>query len=250
MNRNKAILTAAIVAGLSFGVFAQEPEVKANLSPSERMAERIAKAGGEVIKKGTFLGKVSVVNEQTRLSTADCEAVVKIIADATQCNIVVDDGKDAAVKLTIIDDPNAPTLLLATEDHWGKMNVAKLVDDLPGASAKAKFFAPRGRKMLLKGLSILLGGGASQFPGNVMNTTTVRQLDMVPESLPIDMIDIYKEYLKPLGVTPAEKVTYRKACKEGWAPAPTNEVQKAIWDKFHEVPTQGIEIKFDPKKGK
>lgn len=250
MNKNKIVLTVALVAGLIGGSFAQEATEKAPLSPSERAAERIAKAGGEIIKKGTFLGKVSIVNEQSKLSTADCEAVAKLIAEATQLNIVVDDGKDAAVKLTIIDDPTAPTLLLATEDHWGKMNVAKLVDDLPGANAKAKFFAPRGRKMLLKGLSILLGGGASQFPGNVMNTTTIRQLDMVQESLPIDMTDVYKEYLKPLGVTPAEKVTYRKACKEGWAPAPTNEVQQAIWDKYHEIPTQGIEIKFDSKKGK
>lgn len=250
MNRSKLVLAAAIVAGFVIGAVAQEVAPSAPVSPADRMAERIAKAGGELIKKGTFLGKVSVINAQSKLSTADCEAVVKMVAEATQCNIVVDDGTDAAVKLTIIDDPNAPTLLLATEDHWGKMNVAKLVDDLPGETAKAKFFAPRGRKMLLKGLSLMLGGGASQFPGNVMNTTTIRQLDMVQESLPIDMIDVYKEYLKPLGVTPAEKTTYRKACKEGWAPAPTNEVQKAIWDKFHEVPTHGIEIKFDPKKGK
>lgn len=247
MNRTKLAFAIALIVGGVATSFTQEVAETAAESASDRMAARIAKAGGEIIKKGTFLGKVSVVNQQSRLSTADCEAVTKMIAEATQCNVVVDDGKGAAITLTIIDDPTAPILLLATEDHWGKMNVAKLVDDLPGERAKAKFFAPRGRKMLLKGLSLLMGGGASQFPGNVMNTTTVRQLDMVQESLPIDMIDIYKDYLKPLGVTPAEKTTYRKACREGWAPAPTNDVQKAIWNQVHESPSEPIKIKFEKK---
>jgi hypothetical protein len=33
-----------------------------------------------------------------------------------------------------------------------------------------------------------------------------------------------------MGIKPARMTTYRKACEEGWAPMPTNSVQKAIWD--------------------
>jgi hypothetical protein len=54
--------------------------------------------------------------------------------------------------------------------------------------------------------------------------------------------------MKPLGVLPAQRATYLKACEEGWAPAPTNDVQKAIWDKVHAMPTEPIKIKPETKK--
>ena len=232
--RPLAALVAIAVCGAAFAATNQ--------------VDRIARAGGLVLRPGAFAGKVSIVNQQARLPQSDCEAIAKAVSEATQCNVVVDGGEGAAVKLYVIDDPSAPTVLLATEDHWGKMNVAKLVDDLPGENAKRKFFVPRGRKMLLKSLSILLGGGASQFPGNSMNTTTLKQLDLAGEGIPVDMIDNYVKYLKPLGVTPAETTTYRKACREGWAPQPTNDVQRAIWDKIHAMPTAPMKIKPETKK--
>ena len=50
--------------------------------------------------------------------------------------------------------------------------------------------------------------------------------------------------MEPLGVRPAIYDTYDRACQEGWAPAPTNDVQKAIWDEVHEMPTEPIKIKY------
>ena len=64
------------------------------------------------------------------------------------------------------------------------------------------------------------------------------------------MVDNYIAYLRAIGVKPAEKTTYRKACHEGWAPPPTNEVQKAIWEQIHSSPDKPIKIEFDPKKDK
>ena len=212
--------------------------------------ERIARAGGEIIKQGTFTGKVSIVNQQSRLPAVDCEAVAKMLADQTQCNIVCDTGDNANMKLYLIDEPNEPVVLLAPEDHWGKLNMARIVDDLPGEKAKEKFFASRARKMILKSMSLLMGGGASQFPGNVMNAATMRDLDHAEENVPIDMVDFYVAYLKALGVKPAEMTTYRKACREGWAPAPTNDVQRAIWDEVRALPSKPLTIQFDPRRGK
>ena len=210
--------------------------------------DRIAKAGGELIRQGTFTGKVSVVNQQSRLPSSDCEAIARMLADLTQCNITVDTGNSAMIELYLIDDPKAPILLLAPEDHWGKLNMGRIVDDLPSDKAKAKFFVPRARKMILKALSLLMGGGSSQFPGNVMNAATMRDLDHAEENVPIDMIDFYVTYLKTLGIKPAEKTTYRKACKEGWAPAPPNEFQRAIWNKVHKIPDRPLTIEYDPQK--
>ena len=47
---------------------------------------------------------------------------------------------------------------------------------------------------------------------------------------------------------PVMMVTYGRAVREGWAPAPTNEYQKAIWDKIHAMPTEPIKIKPETKK--
>ena len=212
--------------------------------------DRIAKAGGEVVRPGTFTGKVAIISQQSKLPDADCAAVAQLLAEQTQCNIVAENDEKATIRLYLIDTPKEPVMLLAPEDHWGKLNIARMVDDLPGERAKEKFFAPRTRKMIIKALSILMGGGSSQFPGNIMNAATMRELDQCQESVPVDMVDNYIAYLKAVGVKPAEKTTYRKACREGWAPQPTNEYQKAIWEQIHAIPDTPITIEFDPKKDK
>ena len=37
--------------------------------------------------------------------------------------------------------------------------------------------------------------------------------------------------LPQMGIPQIRRVSYKNACEEGWAPAPTNEFQKAIWEK-------------------
>lgn len=43
---------------------------------------------------------------------------------------------------------------------------------------------------------------------------------------------------KEKGIAQVRRTTYRKACEEGWAPAPTNEFQKAIWEKVKAAKTE------------
>ena len=47
------------------------------------------------------------------------------------------------------------------------------------------------------------------------------------------------KHLKGIGVKPARRTTYKRACQEGWAPAPTNAYQKAIWE----------QVKADKERG-
>ena len=60
--------------------------------------------------------------------------------------------------------------------------------------------------------------------------------------------------LAKMGVRPYVKSNYKKACREGWAPAPTNEFKKVIYEKVKaeqsKEPTKGIKIEYDPKKGR
>ena len=59
---------------------------------------------------------------------------------------------------------------------------------------------------------------------------------------------------RALGIIPCRRLIYEDACREGWAPAPTNDYQKAIWESVKaeqsKDPEKAIKIKYDPKKGK
>ncbi len=81
--------------------------------------------------------------------------------------------------------------------------------------------------------------------------TSVKDLDsLVGSTLTVDVTMAMRANLEKLGLTQTKYTTYRKACMEGWAPQPTNEYQKAIWEQIHAIPDKPITIEFDPKKDK
>ena len=44
------------------------------------------------------------------------------------------------------------------------------------------------------------------------------------------------------GIEPIVDGTYKDACEAGWAPMPTNDVQRSIWQKVHEMPAEPLKI--------
>ena len=217
--------------------------------------------GGELVRPGTGVGSVAILNAQTNLPYGTLVSLAAFIEEktgiVTKPNNVKDGNptdllKDSGSDLAIIvrSDANAPTLLVAPEDRWCVINVKKLTDDLPAERAKQRFFIPRARKEIIKGFSLLCGGGYSQFPNNIMNAATVRELDSLNEQFPVDMIGNYSSYVKKIGLKPKDLVPYEYACQEGWAPQPTNDIQKAIWDKVHAPPEKPIKITYDKDKQK
>ncbi len=233
------------------------PRAKVDMSPEARYR----RTGGRLVKKGTFTGKIAFIDTQESVSFDVAQKTAKLFADTVEINVVAEKANKgspedlkrasgATVVVVLVDDETTPAMLLAPEDRWGVVNVAKLVDDLPSEKAKAKFRPTRAGKELVRAFSLLCGGGSSQFPGNMMNAPTLRQLDLTVDTIPMDMVGYYQEFLKPLGVTPREYTTYRRACREGWAPAPTNDVQKAVWEKVHQIPDKPMTIEFAPKSAK
>ena len=80
---------------------------------------------------------------------------------------------------------------------------------------------------------------------------SISDLDKYPdEAIPVDVLGRTLRYLPEAGCNLRTMVPYRTACREGWAPAPTNDIQKAIWNEVRQLPTKPIKIEFDPKKGK
>lgn len=227
------------------------------------------KLGGFVTKPGSKQGCIRFVNAQSKLSASEIEAVIKTIKTQMKHDIALCDGKAptalptaddiAAVKATlavfVVDSPTLPVQLVAPDDRWAIVNVAKLSEGIKDDAVGKRIFARRARGEIIRTFSLLCGGGTSMYPGNIFTATSVKSMDsLTGDAMVVDMVPRYENYLKNIGVMPAYTVTYSRACMEGWAPPPTNEFQKAVAErvraKLSKEPTKGMKIEYDPKTGR
>lgn len=157
------------------------------------------------------------------------------------------DGRCGAA-VVLFADPEAPRLLVAPEECWAAINVAKLAEDKPDTQKLAR----RMKQEFWRAACMTLGAYVSmQQPCLLTQIGSNEDLDKNVCVIPsIEVLPKTKASAKARGIVPGRRAVYRKACQEGWAPAPTNDVQKAIWNEYHELPTKPIAIEFDPKKGK
>jgi hypothetical protein len=156
------------------------------------------------------------------------------------------DDKSGAV-IVFVDDASSPmTILTAPEQGWASLNVAPLKSDSPDKER----FHKRVCKETWRTLVYMLGGGNNQMPACVMKPCVdVKDIDALKMEQPSP--DPFREMsltAKKLGLAQARLTSYRKACQEGWAPAPANDIQKAIWEEVHAMPTAPIKIKPETKK--
>ena len=266
------IFTAAVALSISgFSADKKDPYVPFDKLPPEVQKQRIAQAqenrlrrhGGDIVKPGSQKGTILFVNGQTSVPSAELQKMVDQLVAQSKLNVkIVDDrekvtpknaaARKAALKADIavfITECNeCDTILLnAPENGWAIVNAAVLFKD----AKNDVFKAARLRKESARAFYSVGGAMNSQYPGSAMRS--IRQpsdLDKILEEVPVDVLGRTLENLESLGVTQLQVTSYRRACEQGWAPAPTNEYQKAIWEKVHQKPTKGIEIKYDPKKGK
>lgn len=216
--------------------------------------------GGQVRKPGTAKGAVAFVNAQKRVPASVVkEAVAKVdekvhvickYAEVESVNAA--NPRDAFTKLdcklgvAVVDDPKLPTMLIAPEDGFGVVNIAALAADEPDAAK----LASRVRKEVMRAFA-LAGGCSFMCRGPIVMRETARpvELDDIPyEEYGIDALNQLSKFLPTVGVTPWHQTNYRKACREGWAHSPTNDVERKIWNNVHKLPTNPIKIEFDPKR--
>ena len=234
--------------------------------PVHQSRNYMKRMGGDVIQPGTMRGNFAIVNGNPAADKAvdavlrGIKAIYKIDTRAvkpsgvptvaTADKVLFESCANAAV--IVIDDPNAPSLVAAPESKWSTVNLAKLTADKPDEQ-KLEW---RLRKELWRAFAYTCGGGASDMSGCVMNPVfSLADLDaLATEMISPDGGSGIPNCFKKLGINPFRRCTYRDACREGWAPAPTNEFQKAIWERIKaeqsKAPTKGLKIEYDPKKGK
>jgi len=234
----------------------------AQLSPAERKeraqaAKRralIRLGGKKVLKPGTRKGAITFVNAQKAAKDEWMKTEIAYLVKETEFDIRLADGSFdlAAPKVVgemtifITDDAKLPKMLVAPEDRWAMVNLAPVKTD------KEAFFRNRTMKQMSRVFALLCGGTASNYGMSLCAPIlTLQDLDERNDAqIPFDVFARMNEFLKPYGITAGEKALYRVACQEGWAEKPTNDIEQAIWDQVHAIPSKPIKIEFDPKKDK
>lgn len=219
---------------------------------------KLRKKKGNPLSTGGFVelvntGKViQVANDRAACDARHFTASVTLAEQAFHYPFVTDGtsvtgplGSNVAARVVFVSKDNQPRLLCAPEEGWCEINVKALLADSPNDHVAKK----RIGKELVRALCFALGCGNSSVKPCIM--------DEVPN---LGKLDELVDYLSPeahgktivtarlRGCRPRTFTSYRKACEEGWAPAPTNDIQKAIWDKVHQLPTEPIKIKPEAKK--
>ena len=157
-------------------------------------------------------------------------------------------AKNASGVVMLVDGAeDAPLMTAYPEEHLALVNMTALSK---GVSSGVR--QDRVEKLTWRAIGHLVGCGAPDGYTCVMKPLrNMADLDAMPNKF-IHPASFFKArpYLDMCGVTPARKGTYESACQQGWAPQPTNDVQRAVWEKVHAIPDKPLKIKFDPKRDK
>lgn len=246
----------ATTAALALGSTLADDKVETSTTGSKKSAEVeiatrremvLERTGGIVEKAGD--GCVYVVNSQSKYSNDDIAERIKTMTEIFKVAIKPVAGKWAIdcqlpsgcnAALYLVDDSSLPMSIVSVESAWGVVNVAKL--------DSAKQFRVEFARVFV----MAFGASLSQYKSSLMvPVTKPEDLDrIVTDRPPFDCSVAVFKNLESLGVTKTIVTTYKRACEEGWAAAPTNKYQKAIWDKVHAMPKNPMKIEFDPVKGR
>lgn len=164
---------------------------------------------------------------------------------------VLADGRAATqgacgVVMLVDGSEGAPLTTIYPDEHLALINMTALSKGISGSGMRQD----RVEKFVWRAIGHIVGCGAPDGYTCVMKPIrNMTELDAMPNKF-IHPATFFKarSYFDMRGVTPARKGTYESACQQGWAPAPTNDIQKAIWERVHEPPKKPMKIKYQPKK--
>ena len=144
-----------------------------------------------------------------------------------------------------------PKPLTAAEEKWTLINAAKIKTDNPDKEKYQK----RMSLLFMRQCCRILGSDATKSPECCLYPVfSLKDLDDVKSmDVAIGVFMAVNDSMSRLGMESVMIVTYRDACELGKAPAPTNDIQKAIWERVkadkERGPTNPLKIP-PPKKRK
>ena len=250
---NRLFLTSIVAALSTISSLQAEEPTKPNALKRPTAARirqlQMERFGGMIKDTRQQKGRLVVVNAQTaakdgwlKEACANIENFSKIAIELSQGSFSLPSPKVVGdATLFIVDDAGMPMSLVAPEGKWAMMNVATLKSD------KEVFFEKRVKKAISRALAYLMGAASSQADISVMGCITKSEDydQIMSEKLPIDVVTRFPRYLVGYGITPYTHARYQDAVSQGWAPAPTNDFQKAIWEKVRNPPEKPLKITYD-----
>jgi len=238
----KAIIVGAVIVAAAVGTGAADASAKKTIAPEEIQARKeqvYRNTGGFIRKPGSGAGKVVLLDAQDRFDHAEIEAVAGKLGETCHMDVSADRkpgvtladagaairaaGAKAGVVVAAIG-PEVPALVVLPDECCAIVNVAAFPTNAgPGLL----------RRQVMRGFAAAGGAMTSQFEPTLMSSfSNLKKIEAFPvEEVPADVMLRVRTYLRHLGVTPYVVTTYKHACREGWAPQPTNEVQRVIWEK-------------------
>lgn len=130
---------------------------------------------------------------------------------------------DAGAAVLVVDDASLPLVVASPDARWAIANVASL-RGTPG-HAGARF-----ERLLWNAVARALGTGTTGDGGVIAPFSGVTGLDALPDLPGPASHNALMDAARVQGIGLIKLATYRTACEEGWAPVPTNDVQRAIWE--------------------
>ena len=255
----KRSLAIAFVTAFAWTVALSEEaanSARAKPSPEQiRVAmqrSRMKRYGGLVRQPNSERGQIVIVNRQTSVDKAVVEKFAREWEKRYRYIIVTTDKDVRSDKSNIVirlEEVNRDEcIIVAPENFWVSVNVKALGSD----NAPKTLVEGRLLKELKRAFAFICGGTCSTYEGGLCGVaSTLADIDAIAAELYTPDMDVrIANNLCSTGIKPYRIAKYADAVQEGWAPAPTNEYQQAIWDKVHAVPKAPMKIEFDPKKGK
>lgn len=138
--------------------------------------------------------------------------------------------------------PEEPIESIYPMDKVAVVNVATLSNVSP------KVYSDRTTALACRSIAYL-AGGAMPFgvDGCMKNVFDASGLDTLKVKMLHPMSgQLVKSSAEDFGFALWKRGTYIGACQEGWAHPPTNDVQRAVWEKVHAIPDKPITIKYNP----
>ena len=236
-----AVISACICLAQSVqGPTKEAAAKKDRASMLKERQERILRMTGGALPRQCKEPGIAFLNAQTQVPVAKLEATCHELARIFHASVYVRESKPLdmnsirrvlghRVVIAICDAPGYPDILTAPDENWAIINMTEITRDKPSTEVLAK----RLDKQMQRAFGFTCGGSFTGHKACVMKPArTNAELDSITGYLiGPDIFANVASYIYQLKCAPGGTCTYLDACKEGWAPAPTNDIQKAIWEK-------------------
>ena len=198
---------------------------------------------GGIIERPTLIPSsvISVVNRQGLVPGNILPQMLAMSRKACRLPIVLAATNRVAITIELVESDAFGALAIYPEDNRATVNVKPLAAD----GATGDLLATRLYKEIIRAALMTLGSGYSPTQCHASIVRSLKDLDQInPKYVSPDTFT-HLGAMPLLGMQFVTFSNYREACKQGWAPPPTNDVQKAIWDEIHTPPSKPIKITYD-----